>query len=57
MLVLLVVGMMDLGAMGAVTAAIAVERLAPAGERFAQAIGAILAVAGLFLIVQTVGLA
>jgi predicted metal-binding membrane protein len=57
MLVLLVVGIMDLGAMGAVTAAITVERLAPAGERFAQAIGAILAGAGLFLIVQTVGLA
>jgi predicted metal-binding membrane protein len=54
--VLLVVGMMDLSAMAAVTAAITVERLAPAGYRIAQAIGIVLVGAGLVLTVQGVGL-
>ena len=53
--ILLVTGLMDLRAMAAVTAAITVERLAPAGERVARAIGAILVVAGLVLIVRAVG--
>ena len=54
---LLVVGVMDLRAMAFVTAAISVERLAPAGERVARAIGAVVIAAGLYLIVQAVGLA
>ena len=53
---LLVLGVMDLSAMTAVTAAITVERLAPAGERVAQAIGAVVVGAGLLLIARTSGL-
>src|SRR5947199_6404878 len=45
--ILLVVGVMDMRTMALVTAAITVERLAPAGERVAQAIGAVVAGAGL----------
>ncbi len=41
MAILLVIGVMDLRAMALVTAAITVERLAPAGERVARAIGAV----------------
>jgi predicted metal-binding membrane protein len=48
--VLLVVGVMDLRAMALVTAAITAERLAPAGERVARGIGAIIVVAGGYLI-------
>ncbi|WP_447735567.1 DUF2182 domain-containing protein [Rhodanobacter soli] len=48
--VLLVIGVMDLPAMAAVTAAITLERLAPSGERVARATGAIAIGAGLFLI-------
>jgi hypothetical protein len=48
---------MDLRAMAVVTAAITVERLAPAGERVAQAIGAGFVGAGLFLIARAAGLA
>jgi predicted metal-binding membrane protein len=55
--VLLVIGIMDLRAMAVVTAAITVERPAPAGERSARAIGAIGVGAGLFLIAQAVGYA
>jgi predicted metal-binding membrane protein len=54
--VLLVVGVMDLRAMAVVTAAITVERLAPAGERVARAIGALAVGAGLFLIARAAGL-
>jgi predicted metal-binding membrane protein len=50
MAILLAVGMMDLRAMAAVTAAITIERLAPAGERAANAIGAVIVGAGLFLL-------
>ncbi len=50
--ILLVLGIMDLGAMAVVTAAITVERLAPAGERVARALGAVAIGAGLFLIVR-----
>ena len=39
MAILLAVGVMDLRAMAVVTAAITVERLAPAGERVARVIG------------------
>jgi predicted metal-binding membrane protein len=55
--VLLVIGVMDLRAMAVVTAAITAERLAPAGQRVAQAIGAVVITAGLFLIVRATGLA
>lgn len=51
--VLLVIGVMDLRAMALVTAAITGERLAPAGERVARAIGAVALGAGLFLIAQS----
>jgi predicted metal-binding membrane protein len=54
--VLLGLGVMDLRAMAVVAAAITVERLAPAGERVARAIGAVAVVAGLFLIVRAAGL-
>jgi predicted metal-binding membrane protein len=54
--ILLVIGVMDLRAMAVVTAAITVERLAPAGERVARATGAVVAGAGLFLIVRAAGL-
>jgi predicted metal-binding membrane protein len=53
--ILLVIGIMDVGAMAVVTAAITAERLAPAGERVAQAIGAIAVGAGLLLIARAVG--
>src|SRR5262249_46652081 len=48
----LVLGAMELRAMAVLTAAITVERLAPAGERVARAIGAVVVGAGLFLIAQ-----
>jgi predicted metal-binding membrane protein len=50
MAILLVIGVMDLRAMAVVAAAITVERLAPAGERVARAIGAVVVGAGLFLL-------
>ena len=56
MAILLVIGVMDLRAMAVVAAAITVERLAPAGERLARVIGAVIVVAGLLLIAQAVGL-
>jgi len=56
MAILLVIGVMDLRVMALVTAAITVERLAPAGERVARAIGAIVVGGGLFLIAQAAGL-
>jgi predicted metal-binding membrane protein len=52
MAILLVIGVMDLCAMAVVTAAITVERLAPAGERVARVIGAVVVETGLFLIVR-----
>lgn len=54
--VLLVIGVMDLRAMAVVTAAITLERLAPAGERIARATGAVAVLAGLVLIAQAVRL-
>ena len=56
MAILLGLGVMDLRAMAAVAAAITVERLAPAGERVARAIGAVAVVAGLLLIARATGL-
>jgi predicted metal-binding membrane protein len=55
MAILLVIGVMDLRAMAVVAAAITVERLAPAGERVAQATGALAVGVGLFLIAQAAG--
>jgi predicted metal-binding membrane protein len=52
--VLLVLGIMDLRAMAAVTTAITAERLAPGGQRAARTVGAIVAAAGLLLIVRAV---
>jgi predicted metal-binding membrane protein len=54
--ILLVVGVMDLGAMAIVTVAMTVERLAPAGERVARATGVVAVAAGLFLIARAAGL-
>jgi predicted metal-binding membrane protein len=56
MAILLGLGVMDLRAMAVVTAAIAVERFAPAGERVARATGALVVGAGLFLIARAAGL-
>jgi predicted metal-binding membrane protein len=53
--ILLVMGVMDLRAMAVVGAAITAERLAPAGERVAHAIGALAVGAGLFLIARGLG--
>jgi predicted metal-binding membrane protein len=52
--ILLVSGVMDLRAMAAVTTAITLERLVPAGERAARAIGAVVIAAGLLLVAFTV---
>jgi len=56
MAILLVIGIMDLRAMAVVAAAITVERLAPAGERVARAIGAVAVGAGLLMIGRAAGL-
>jgi predicted metal-binding membrane protein len=55
--ILFVIGVMELRAMAVVTAAIAVERLAPAGERVARAIGGVAIGAGVLLIARAAGLA
>lgn len=52
--ILLVAGVMDLRVMAVITAAITLERLAPAGERVAPIIGAIAGGAGLLLIARAV---
>jgi len=54
--ILLAVGVMDLGAMTLVSAAITAERLTPSGERVAQAIGAVAIVSGLLLITRVIAL-
>ena len=54
--ILLVIGVMDLRAMAAAAAAITAERLAPAGERVAQAIGGVGVAAGFHLIARAAGL-
>jgi predicted metal-binding membrane protein len=53
-IILLVIGVMDLRMMAFVAAAITAERLTPAGVPVAQAIGALAAGAGLFLIARAV---
>lgn len=52
MAILLAVGVMDAAAMVVVTAAIAAERLAPAGQRIARAVGAVTLVAGVVLVAR-----
>jgi len=54
MLILLVIGIMDLWMMALVTAAIAVERLAPDSERVARALGLVIVGAGVLLIARAV---
>jgi predicted metal-binding membrane protein len=54
--ILFVIGVMDLRSMAVVTAAITAERLVPAGERVAQAVGFLVVGAGLLLIARAVGL-
>jgi predicted metal-binding membrane protein len=56
MAILLVLGVMDLRAMALVAAATTVERLAPAGERVARALGAVGVGAGLLVVARTAGL-
>jgi len=56
MAILLVLGIMDLRVMAVVTAAITVERLAPAGEGVARALGAVVIGTGLFLLARAVGM-
>ncbi len=56
MTILLVIGVMDLRAMAIVAAAITAERLAPAGERVARAIGAVVVGTAFFLIARAAGL-
>jgi predicted metal-binding membrane protein len=56
MAILLVVEVIDLRLMAVVTAAITVERLAPAGERVARALGTVVVGAGVFLLVRAAGL-
>ena len=55
--ILLVIGVMDLRAMAVVGGAITAERLAPAGDRVARAIGFITIAAGFLMIVRATGLA
>src|SRR5262249_24923009 len=54
--ILLVVGVMDLRVMAVVTAAVTVERLAPAGDRVARAIGGVVVGVGLFMIANAAGI-
>ena len=56
MTILLVMGVMDPRVMAVVAAAITAERLAPAGERVARAIGVVVAGTGLLLIARVAGL-
>ena len=54
--ILLVMGVMDLRVMAVVTTAMAAERLAPAGERVARAIGVLVVCAGALLLARAAGL-
>ena len=54
MAILLAVGMTDLRAMAAVTAAITVERLDRSGERVVRAIGAVIVVTGVLMVIRAV---
>jgi predicted metal-binding membrane protein len=52
MAIMVAIGVMDLRAMAIVAAAITVERLAPAGERVARAVGVLAVAAGVFMIAR-----
>jgi predicted metal-binding membrane protein len=54
MAILLAVGVMDAGAMAAVTAAITIERLAPDGARVARVSGIVAGAAGVLLIASSI---
>jgi len=56
MTILLVIGLMDLRAMVIVAAAITVERVAPAHERVARAIGVVVVATGVFLLARVTAL-
>jgi predicted metal-binding membrane protein len=56
MAILLVIGVMDLGAMAVVAIALTIERVAPAGPRIARAMGVVAVVAGSILIARAAGL-
>jgi len=56
MVILLVIGVMDILVMAGVTAAITIERLAPAGEPVARAIGVVAVGGGLLLVARAIGL-
>ena len=51
--ILLVIGVMNLGAMAVVAAAITIERLMPAGQRVARIIGTIIITTGLLIVAVT----
>jgi predicted metal-binding membrane protein len=55
MMILLVIGVMDLGAMALITVAISIERLVPDAVRAARAIGAVVVAAALFMIARAAG--
>ncbi len=55
MLVLLATGVMDLGIMAAVTAAITLEQVAPMPVRIARGVGIVVILAGIFIFVRAVG--
>jgi predicted metal-binding membrane protein len=57
MAILLVMGVMNLGAMAVVAALINVERLAPDTMRVVQAIGVLVIASGSFLIARAAGIA
>jgi predicted metal-binding membrane protein len=54
--ILLVMGFMDLRVMAVLTAAITAERLAPAGERVARAIGVIVVCVGVLQLARAAAL-
>ena len=56
MLIPLVIGVMDMSVMAAVGAAIAVERLAPRGERVARVTGVMIVATGALLVARALGL-
>jgi predicted metal-binding membrane protein len=56
MAIALLIGIMDLRVMVLVAAALVAERLMPAGERVARAIGVVIVGSGLFLIARAAGL-
>ena len=54
--ILLVLGVMNVGAMVVMAAAISAERLAPTGERIARATGAVAIGAGVFMMMRSLGI-